>query len=243
MPVDYQAIFSDLPEDPYAGSFELLKRVEAKVLPGSPREAEYSAACGIFEAFYEANAWTSPKAVNVSRGLAESSETTDRAIQRVRDGWRLQYEAYRDQIIANHQHAIKAAAADSLSAISKAAIGYAILDSEEKNEIQVHLEKVRKIIEESNLDDRKKNSLFERLSELVKEVNRNGTRTDRFFAFASELGFSAGQFAKNSKPLFDEVTTLLKIITRARSRSEGISLPPGGEVLLLPQPNSESQSK
>jgi hypothetical protein len=68
------------------------------------------------------------------------------------------------------------------------------------------------------------------------EVNRNGTRTDRFFAFASELAFAAGQFTKDAKPAIDELKDMLKIVTKARARREGLKLPAGEEILLLAEP-------
>jgi hypothetical protein len=76
-----------------------------------------------------------------------------------------------------------------------------------------------------------------RLSKWVK--NRNGTRTDRFFAFASELGFSIGQFTKDAKPAIDELKDMLKIVSKARARHEGLKLPAGDEILLLPEPTEQ----
>jgi hypothetical protein len=238
-------IFVGLPEDFYSGSFELLQRVNKTVIRNQPAEADYSTACGIFSAFYEINGFKPPNAISPRDSFMAAGggrETPDDAIERARSSWRLQYEGYRQQILGNRQHAIKDAAKESLLAAATDSFGYAILTEQEKEAVQAHLEEVRAIIEKSELDDRKKNTLFDRLSELQREVNRNGTRTDRFFAFASDLGFASGQFAKNAKPLFKEVKDILTIVTKARARTENVKLPSNGQVLLLPEPDSQDGS-
>jgi hypothetical protein len=112
--------------------------------------------------------------------------------------------------------------------------GLAKLNAEEKKKILSHLEKIRTIIEASTLPDRKKNALFERLARLVREVNLHGTMTDRFFAFAGDLGFVLGDMTKKAKPLLDEIKEVLRIVGRSRARQEGVSLPSGDDVLRLP---------
>jgi hypothetical protein len=106
--------------------------------------------------------------------------------------------------------------------------------TEEKKKIHEHLARIRKILEESDLSDRKKNKLFERLNDLAREVDTQGTLTDRFFAFAGDVGFVLGDMTTKAKPLLQEVKEMLRIVTRSRARQEGISLPPGDEVLSLP---------
>jgi len=149
--------------------------------------------------------------------------------------WRLQYEAFQSEIVEQYRLSSKAAAKDAIAASTAKAFGYAILEADEKQAIHKHLERVRRIIEESQLEDRKKNALFERLKELVAEVNRNGTRTDRFFAFAGELGCCVSQFTTNAKAAVDETKEILKIVYRARARHDGVKLSPGDEMLLLPE--------
>jgi hypothetical protein len=133
-----------------------------------------------------------------------------------------------DKIISDHQ------------GTSDTSFGIAHLNEDEKRKVLSHLEKARRIIETSKLSVRKKNALFERLADLIREVNTYGTRTDRFFAFAGDLGFVLGDMAENAKPLFSEVKQILKIVTRSRARQEGISLPPGDEVLRLASPDDSA---
>lgn len=117
--------------------------------------------------------------------------------------------------------------------------GLARLDGDEKKKIHGHIQRIRTIIEESTISDRKKNALFAKLKELIAEVDAAGTRTDRFFSFVADLGFVMGEFGKNARPLFDEARGMIKALSRARARQEGISLPPGEEPLMLPNPANE----
>lgn len=74
-------------------------------------------------------------------------------------------------------------------------------------------------------------------------MNRNGTRTDRFFAFASEVAFNAADFEKNARPVFDQLKDILKIVTRSRARHEGLALPAGDEILSLPKPDDNAAAE
>ncbi|MCC8954112.1 hypothetical protein H8B02_11760 [Bradyrhizobium sp. Pear77] len=236
MTIDPEKIFIDLPTDPLFASYELLQRIEKDIGKGKPSEADYSAACGYLEAFYETNNWKPPE--RLGAGGYSGSDTPDEISRKTRAIPRLQYEAYANQIMLNHRAVMKAKGKEVLDAATAKTIGYAVLEPDEKTAILAHIEKIRTLVEASGLDDRKKNNLFSRLAALTSEVNRNGTRTDRFFAFASELGFSIGQFTKDAKPAIDETKAILKIVTKARSRHEGLKLPEGDVVLSLPEPSA-----
>jgi hypothetical protein len=119
--------------------------------------------------------------------------------------------------------------------------GLARLNADEKKKVHAHLQKIRTVISESALSDRKKNALFDRVNGLAKEVDAHGTQTDRFFAFAGDVGFVLGDMAKKAKPLLHEVKEVLRIVSRSRARQEGISLPPGDEVLQLAPPEEDAE--
>jgi hypothetical protein len=97
---------------------------------------------------------------------------------------------------------------------------------------------MRAIIESSPLSVRKKNALYARLNNLAREVDAHGTRTDQFFAFAGDLAFVLGDMATKAKPFLEEVRETLRVVSRARARQEGVSLPAGDEPLHLPSPDS-----
>ncbi len=114
--------------------------------------------------------------------------------------------------------------------------GLAKLNDDEKANVHRNIKKIREIIEISEISDRKRNALFERLNALSAEVDLHGTRTDRFFAFMADAAFAASNMTKNAKPFLAEVKDMVKTIGRSRARQEGVSLPPGDEVLQLPSP-------
>lgn len=150
-------------------------------------------------------------------------------------------------IITNNRSNILAQSLDSeveglilqYDSSSSESFGVARLNAEEKKSIHQHIQRIRTIIQQSSLPDRKKNALYERLTLLTKEVDQHGTVTDRFFSFVADLGFVLGDFGKNAKPLLDEARGMIKALSRARARQEGISLPPGDEPLRLPSPEEE----
>lgn len=238
MAVDPDKIFKDLSSDPWAASYQLLQRINKEILTkaiGLPTDDDYAMACGFLEAFYESHGWKPP---NRATYTTSQSDSVDELARKLRAAQRLQYEAYVSEIMNNYKAATKRTAKEAIDAALGKAVGYAILEPSEKEEINKHIENIRKIIEESGLDDRKKNNLVERLSDLAREVSRNGTRTDRFFAFASELGFCLGQFTTNAKPAITETKAIMRIIWGARARHDGIKLPPGDDMPpLLPEPD------
>lgn len=113
--------------------------------------------------------------------------------------------------------------------------GLARLNEDEKKRLHHNIDKLREIVGKSDLSDRKKNALYGRLNDLAREVDSIGTKTDRFFAFAGDIAFVLGDMATKSKPLLDEVKDMIRTVSRARSRQEGVSLPGVDEVLSLPE--------
>jgi hypothetical protein len=234
------ALFEGLPSDPYAASVELLRRVNDHFIDDrshSNSEAQYSIANGIFAAFYEANHFQMPNPVGFKSGNG-----VEDLIEWHRSQPQRQYEAFRNQIMEFHALYMRSVAKRAISLKITKAFGYAVLTSEEKEKIHSHLSRVRKIIERSQLDDRKKNSLFDSLSKLERDVDRNGTPTDRFFAFMGDMGFCLGELAHSAGPAIKEVKEILKIITQARARNEQVQLPPSGEILTLPEPPTSEES-
>jgi hypothetical protein len=236
MAVDPDQIFQGLPSEPFLAAYELLTRIERALLTGKPTDAAYAEACGLLEAFYDEMGWKAPPALTTP-GYSDSVEDV---AKRSRAMQRLQYEAYLSQIMHGYRAVVKERAKTAIASQLANEPGYAILEGEEKKKLHEHLEKIRSIVEASPLDDRKKNSLFAYINDLSREIDRNGTRTDRFFAFAGELGFYIGQFAKSAKPAVDEAKAILKIIWQARERHDGTKLPRPDDVLLLPEPEDSA---
>lgn len=121
-------IFAGLSSNLHLASFELLQRVKAHFLAGKPGEVEYAAACGVLEAFYEANNWKEPTQLTPAGYASDVNDTVIRA----RAASRLQFESFQNQIMANYRAVMKAKAADALKGSLANSVGYAVLDGEEK---------------------------------------------------------------------------------------------------------------
>ncbi|WP_375205767.1 hypothetical protein [Hyphococcus sp.] len=145
--------------------------------------------------------------------------------------------------LINEHHAqaysehVKSSASDFLDdyfGVKEFGFGYAVLDQSEKLEIHGHLNKIRELIESSDLPLKKKNRLFAKLGKLSAEVDKDGTDTDAFFAFLGDAGFALGEMAEKAKPFTKEVKDMMRIVLRSREKEEGISLPSPDENPLLP---------
>jgi len=113
-------------------------------------------------------------------------------------------------------------------------LGFAYLTSEEKKAIHKHIDVIRKTIESSALEMRKKRAIYTRLAKLSAEIDKDGTNTDVLFGFIGELSFSLSKFEKDNRKAIEHAKDILEIIFRRRSTDEGISLPPADDFPLLP---------
>lgn len=119
----------------------------------------------------------------------------------------------------------------------KSSFGYAILSSDEKQRIIIHIENIRTMIENSLIDARKKTKIFDKLTKLYNEILRNSTKTDDFFAFMGDMAFVIGDMAESAKPAITEVKEILRIVMGNRAKREGVALPKRDDLPQLPGPN------
>ncbi|WP_271186686.1 hypothetical protein [Maricaulis virginensis] len=122
-------------------------------------------------------------------------------------------------------------------------IGFAKLNENEKSQIHSLLAKIRQLIESSDISDRKKNALYHRLAALHEEVDLVATSTDRFFAFMGDIAFTAGEMAKNAKPVVDAFKEIMSVLNSRRAEDEGVRLPSPDEILRLPGSDTEGEAK
>jgi hypothetical protein len=232
---DFEKLLSDLPEDPIEASAILFARIE-QGFKSQGSLAALTEACGVLAAFYESVGFKQPRPLEGNNPRRDDS--IDDIVQKARGQWRLQFEAYRVDIMQKQEHGTKKKVHGVIQGRLQDSIGYAVLTAEEKEACHGHLKAIREIIEKSELDDRKKNNLFEHIATLSREIDKNGTRTDRFFAFVSDVGFLVNDLATKAEPLVKEIRDILRIISKARARKEGNQLPPGEEMLRLLLPAS-----
>ncbi|MBG0812060.1 hypothetical protein IY145_22215 [Methylosinus sp. H3A] len=231
-----QDLTKELPRDPKLAILQFARTVRAYCRKISPNKLEQKDAVAIF-LFYA-------KFIRRFDIYVDFSIDTDRVQSVAQDA----VTEVTDRIISNEAKILEASISsevDDVISVFSASVdddgfGVARLNSQEKQKIHDHLSNIRNLIEESEISQKKKNALFDRLNSLVSEVDAYGTRTDRFFAFLGDIAFVAGDMTKKAKPLFDEVKDMMKIVSRSRARQEGVSLPPGDETVLLPPPTGSN---
>ena len=80
--------------------------------------------------------------------------------------------------------------------------GYSVqFDPPTKLKVQHHIEQLREIFQKLEVEEDKREALFNRLNELQQEVDRNRTRFDAFAALAIEAGGVVGEVIEKSKIL------------------------------------------
>jgi hypothetical protein len=225
-----EELTKDLPQnDPGAALAKFAERIEKRIIqklfsPGS--EADYAEITAFIEVFCSK--------FSIALGLEDLAKTHAASHYYLMKAYVNTINSNRRFLLKNYVLAQIEELGENFNLASGETFGLARLNSDEKKKIHKHIERIRSIIEESDISDRKKNALFDKLSKLASEVDAHGTKTDRFFAFAGDVAFVVGDMTNKSKPLLDEVKEMLRIISRSRARQEGISLPAGDEVLRLP---------
>lgn len=242
---DYSGLFEDLPEPIEAALKELLDRAKDSFGTDNFSDAEM---CALLAVYYEENGLRTPYPVQLEGGAPsgissilnpQPARLNDRSIDKVETRWHRTLLAYQDDILDRWNKLKRREARQAIDKTKGETFGYARLTGDEKEMAHGHLKKIRELIEESELADRKKNKLFERINDLSRELDRNGTHTDRFFAFSMDMAFVSGQMAERAKPALDELKEFLRIIWRARQRTEGVALPGPEDFPQLPPQGEE----
>jgi hypothetical protein len=90
-----------------------------------------------------------------------------------------------------------------------APVAYVVLDSAEKRKLRQYIDKIREVVEASDISQNKKEAIFKRLNELQEEIDREKTKSETAFAAylvaKRELGDAAGAVAN----WFDKIVTTL----------------------------------
>ncbi len=219
-----------LPQDPQTALVRFAEWVESRRRNSSPSVEGYIRVKLFYATFI--------KRYNIQLDITEalSISTPEKSVATIQQ---LVFAA-RERLL---EDGIEASVSDLLdqyeSKVGLNSFGFAKLNDDEKRKIHANINKIRVIVNESAISDRKKNALYGKLDDLASEVDRIGTRTDQFFAFMGDVAFVMGDMATKAKPLLDEVKDMIKTVGRARARQEGVSLPPGDTPLSLPAPDEE----
>jgi len=102
-----------------------------------------------------------------------------------------------------------------------------VLDDVARTALHHLISKIRDKLNEINLPEDKRESLFNKLNAFAAEVDRNRTRTQGYYAFAVEFAKAARQVNVELRPLQDTVDKILDWLDRATSLKD--ALPPWSE--------------
>lgn len=107
------------------------------------------------------------------------------------------------------------------------------LEPNEKKAIHTLIAGIRELIEQSELTDRKRNTLFARLNDLAAEVDRTATRFDNLMGATIEVATVLGEAGERAKPIVDRLREIMMIGVRAKARDEKVQLTDEAQELSL----------
>ena len=105
------------------------------------------------------------------------------------------------------------------------------LDPAEKSKVRHHLDKIRAIIDESELDSAKKDALFKKLNELASEVDKERSALEAFALAVSKVADMMRTSAEGAKPWFELFQPIFEILGASKRKEEETQakLPPPPE--------------
>jgi hypothetical protein len=98
-------------------------------------------------------------------------------------------------------------------------------NSATKEKVRHHVKQLRTIFDHLEVDEKKREALFDKLNELEQEVDRNRTRIDSLAALTIEVSDVLGEAVEKTKVL-DILDHIAKVFWGAKSTDENRRLPP-----------------
>ena len=125
--------------------------------------------------------------------------------------------------------------------LDKGSLGTAItLEQSYKSKVGSHLEKIRKIINQEVSKGAKKDKIFEKISALQSEVDRDMTTIDAAFGRILDLSRVIGTFGDNVKPAVDQLDRIKKIFWDESDKVD--TLPKPDRPKALPKADTKTGS-
>ena len=113
------------------------------------------------------------------------------------------------------------------------------LTSDFRAEIHSRLDQIRKIVRAVDLDEDKRDAIFDKISALAKEVDKSKTRLGAYLWLYLEVTDAIGKGRKNLGPLLNKLDGLMKIFGQILAESDVKKLPPSGKTKKLPPPDTD----
>lgn len=98
------------------------------------------------------------------------------------------------------------------------------LDSAAKNKIHHFIEKIRLIVEKADLEEHKKNSLYDRLNKFADEVDKSRTGWQRGMDVGVAISAAIGKGIENLKPAQEWFDKILGVMGDAKDSEEILSI-------------------
>ncbi|MGA0531342.1 hypothetical protein [Hansschlegelia sp. KR7-227] len=223
MAIDVKLVFRELSSDEMLAVGEVLDRLSSQL-------SEFSGSEDFEVAFKLARRFIIETGINIS------TEPLDN------EPWSVDFTHLRTQyadLISKHNlAALEREAADEIRSWKESRdgleFGIARFSEDERAKIIVHIERLRIVISDSDLGEKKKARMLGLVASLYEESLQAKTRTERYFAFMGDMAFAVGDMAEKAKPAVEQVKEILKIVMRSQAREEGVVLPPSDNLPQIP---------
>ena len=116
-----------------------------------------------------------------------------------------------------------------------------ILSDDYKQEIHHLLNRVRKVVHASDLEQPKKDAIQKKINELNDEVDQSTTKFGRYKAVWLEVTEAVGEGAKNLEPAVKILERVGSIFGKARAETDPAQLPSPATPKKLPGPAEEDE--
>jgi chorismate mutase len=117
------------------------------------------------------------------------------------------------------------------------------LSEDYRAEIHGHLDRIRKIVNSVEIEQRLRDNIFKYVNLLATEVDRSVSRLTALINASLEITDVVGQGAENLEPAVKIMERVHKIFGRARKENENRELPPPEKQPLLTGPQRTEQPK
>ncbi len=99
-------------------------------------------------------------------------------------------------------------------------IAYIEFQKDDRDQISKLIEKIRKIVRASDIDNNKKDAIFKRLEALQYEIDRSKTRLDTLLARFLDVSNTLGEASERLEPLAKLMERIVKIFGRAKTAQD-----------------------
>lgn len=111
-----------------------------------------------------------------------------------------------------------------------------------REEIDKLLARVRKVVNQADFPEAKKDAIYQRIAALQAEVDKSRTRLDAFLSRWLDVTNAVGEGAENLEPLAKLLERIMKVLGRAKAQQETGQLPTSEETKKLPSPEVDGNS-